>query len=232
MGKYYLHNGIKEEGPFNIEELRKKNLNKDTEVWYEGLSDWTTVGEVKELRELFNVIPPPIKGKKEIPVLKKQQVEEQAKPRNKKITFIKLVLACFAVFIGGAGIYNFIQGTGSSSGYDYSTKSYKEQKMTIAEIERSQPTRFLNAEGTYQENFFGDKLKVNGTISNSATTVSYKDATIRITYYSKTKTNLGSEDYTIWEVFPPNHTKKFKLKIKNYSNVKSIGWEVIDAKIY
>lgn len=130
-------------------------------------------------------------------------------------------------------IYNSIQNSGSSSyNHSYSSNTYEEQKMTIAEIEQAQPTKFLSADGTYRENFLGDKLKVNGTISNSATSVTYKDAIVRVTYYSKTNTNLGSEDYTIWEAFPPNHTKKFQLKIKNYQNVNSIGWEVINAEIY
>lgn len=247
MKKYYLHNGTAEEGPFSMEELTEKNLEKDTEIWHEGLEDWTTVGEVEELKGLFKITtPPPIKPKttpptlkkvspvlkEELPVLKQETVQVQKKTKSKKVVFVKLILACLAVIIGASGIYNFMRSTGRSSGYSSSPKSYKEQKMTIAETERSQPTRFLNASGTYQENFFGNKLKVNGTISNSATTVTYKDATVRVTYYSKTKTNLGSEDYTIWETFPPNHTKSFKLKVKNYSNVKSIGLDVVRAKVY
>lgn len=248
MKKYYLHNGTEEQGPFSVEELGEKNLKKSTEIWYKGLPDWTTVGEVEELKDLFKLTtPPPIKHKatppilkqvppvlkEEQPILKEEKVQVQKKKtKNKKVIFFKLILACLAVFVGASGIYSFIQNTGRSSSYDSSSKSYKEQKMTIAETERSQPTRFLNASGTYQENFFGNKLKVNGTISNSATTVTYKDATVRVTYYSKTKTNLGSEDYTIWETFPPNHTKSFKLKVKNYSNVKSIGLDVISAKVY
>lgn len=233
MKKYYLHNGIEEEGPFSFDALKDKNLEKSTEIWYEGLPDWTTVGEVEELKSLLKkATPPPIKQKVTPPVKKEIVQVKKKQPKSKKVIFIKLILACCAVFIGIIGILNFMQNTGRSSSYSSSAKSYKEQKMTIAETERAQPTRFLKASGTYREIFFGNKLKVNGTISNSATTISYKDATVRVTYYSKTKTNLGSEDYTIWEVFPPNHTKKFKLKIQNYSNVNSIGWDVIGAKVY
>lgn len=239
MKKYYLHNGTEEEGPFSMEELSDQKLKKSTEIWYEGLEDWTTVGEVDELKDLVKVTPPPLKRKQtppvlneKVPVLEVGNVPVQKQKKRKKSIFLKLILACLVFFIGAVAFDTFIRSTRSSSGYNSSPKSYKAQKMTIAETERSQPTRFLNASGTYQENFFGNKLKVNGTISNSATTVTYKDARVRITYYSKTKTNLGSEDYTIWEKFPPNHTKRFKLKIKNYSNVKSIGWEVVRAEVY
>lgn len=232
MKKYYLHNGTEQEGPFDIQELKNKNLNKETKVWFEGLSDWTTVGNVEELKELFKLTsPPPFKEKAKAapPPINGQKTQKTSKksPSWRSI-FIKTGVTTLAI-VGGIQLYkNF----NSTRDYSYSTSSYEEKKMTVAEIEMSQPTKFLSADGTYRENLLGDKLKVNGTISNSATTVSYKDATVRVTYYSKTKTNLGSEDYTVWEVFPPNHTKTFNLKIKNYSNVNSIGWEVVDAEVY
>jgi len=140
--------------------------------------------------------------------------------------------------VGGILLFNEFQknkGSGySSSGSNYegvNSSSYQEEKMSIEEKEQAYPTDFLEADGTYRENIWGDKLKVNGTIENSATVATYKDATVRITYFSKTGTDLGSEDYIIWDIFTPHSTKKFTLKIKNYSNVNSIGWEVIDASI-
>lgn len=117
--------------------------------------------------------------------------------------------------------------TGSSS--DATTASYQEKVMSVEEIERSQPANFLTADGTYNSNFWGDKLKVHGTITNSATVATYKDALVRVTYYSKTNTELGSKEYTIYDFFPAHSTKKFELKIDNYQNVNSIGWDVISA---
>jgi|ERR1043165_1594843 hypothetical protein len=107
--------------------------------------------------------------------------------------------------------------------------SYQEKVMSIEEIERSNPTDFLSADGTYNQNFFGTKLKVHGIVKNKATVATYKDAVVRITYYSKTKTVLGSKDYTIYDFFPPNSEKNFELKIENYQNVESIGWDVVSA---
>lgn len=119
--------------------------------------------------------------------------------------------------------------SGGSSSDTSSSGSYQEKVMSVEEIERSQPTTFLTADGTYNENFWGDKLKVHGKITNSATVASYKDAVVRVTYYSKTKTELGSKEYTIYEVFSPHSTKTFELKIDNYKDVNSIGWDVISA---
>jgi hypothetical protein len=119
--------------------------------------------------------------------------------------------------------------SGGSSSDNSSGSSYQEKVMSVEEIERSQPTNFLTADGTYNENLWGNKLKVHGTIKNSATVASYKDAVVRVTYYSKTNTELGSKEYTIYEVFSPHSTKNFELKIDNYQEVNSIGWDVISA---
>jgi len=40
---------------------------------------------------------------------------------------------------------------------------------------------------------------------------------------------LGTNDYTIYEVFPPTSSKTVRLKIDNYKNVATIGWDVIMA---
>ena len=59
MQYYYLKNRFRY-GPVKFEDLKSKDIKKDTLVWYEGLKDWTKAGEIKELKELFKVIPPPI----------------------------------------------------------------------------------------------------------------------------------------------------------------------------
>jgi hypothetical protein len=113
-----------------------------------------------------------------------------------------------------------------------SDSTYREKIVTVEEIELSQPTSFLSADGNYRENFWGNEFKVNCNITNKATVATYKDAIVRVTYYSKTKTILGSNDYTIYEVLPPSSTKTVELTIANYKNVETIGWEVINAISY
>jgi len=75
----------------------------------------------------------------------------------------------------------------------------------------------------------GNQKKVSGKITNKATAVTFKDAVVRVTYFSKTKTALGSKDYIIYELFPPNTIKKFELKIDNFKNVNSIDLNVVKA---
>lgn len=139
---------------------------------------------------------------------------------------ITITAAVVLVVVGGAALLNSTRGGGGTE------DSYQEKVMTIEEIERSQPAKFLSADGTYRENFWGDKLKVSCVITNKATVATYKDAVIQISYYTKTKTELGSKKYTVYEVFPPNSKKTVELKIDNYKDVNSIGWKVISASPY
>lgn len=66
MKKYFYAEGDKSYGPFSIEELKEKNISKETLVWFEELGDWKPAGSVDELKEIFKLTPPPL-AKKGIP---------------------------------------------------------------------------------------------------------------------------------------------------------------------
>jgi hypothetical protein len=212
MKKFYLHNGTEQEGPFSKSELKEKNITRKTEVWYEGLNDWTNAENVDDLKNIFNTSsPPPIRSK---------VVDKKKKTKSWKGILIKTAVVSVLIIVG-LQIYADVN--------DRNYETYSDKVMTIEEIENATPANFLDAHGTYNESFWGTKINVDGKISNSATVADYKDVVVRVTYYSKTKTVLGTEDYTLYEVFPPNSVKPFKLKIENYKDVNSIGWDVISA---
>ncbi len=119
--------------------------------------------------------------------------------------------------------------TNSCNSNHGSNSSYQEKVMSVEETERSQPTRFLTADGTYNKRFGGGSFKVHGQIKNSATVATYKDAVVKVTYYTATNTVLGSENYTIYKTFPPHSTIDFELQVKNYKDVNSLGWDVVNA---
>lgn len=229
MKKYYLHNGTEQQGPFDLDELKAKQIDKNTPIWYEGLPEWTIAEKIDDLKEILKTsTPPPFGTKQSVPppinkhTTEHSQKVQPHKKNNAGRTFFVVVIV-LAIIVGGYAIFDDMNSDSNAG------KSYQEQVMTIEEIERSQPTKFLSASGTYKENFWGDKFNVNCVITNKATVATYKDAVIRITYYSKTETALGSKDYTIYEVFSPTSTKSVELKIDNYKNVASLGWEVISA---
>lgn len=108
-------------------------------------------------------------------------------------------------------------------------KSPEEIRNEISQDERSLPFVYLSAKGSYKENYWGDKFKVSCTITNKATLVTYKDAKLMVSYYSKTKTLLGSDSYVIYEFFPPLSSKTIDLEIGNYKNAYSFELLVREA---
>ncbi len=62
MKKYYYNDGTTRFGPYTIEELKDLGVTPDTQIWYEGLADWTYAKNLVELDSLFNggatTVPP------------------------------------------------------------------------------------------------------------------------------------------------------------------------------
>lgn len=108
-------------------------------------------------------------------------------------------------------------------------KSPEELKIELIQHEQNDPTNYLFADGTYRENIWGNKLKVSCTITNNATLTTYKDVVVRVNYYSQTESVLATNEYTIYEYFQPNSSKTIEMKIENYSDVYTIGWDVVSA---
>jgi GYF domain 2 len=61
MQYYYHHNG-QQLGPFSIEELQQKPIDKNTLVWKPGMEKWVSAGELAELAAVFQpvMVPPPL----------------------------------------------------------------------------------------------------------------------------------------------------------------------------
>jgi len=53
MTTYFIKEEDYEAGPYTIDQLKLKLLNKETQVWYAALKEWTAAGNVFELKELF-----------------------------------------------------------------------------------------------------------------------------------------------------------------------------------
>lgn len=66
MKKYFYSNGQDKEGPVTLEELKQKDITPKTLIWYEGLDDWKEAESVDELKEIFELSPPPIDTKNDI----------------------------------------------------------------------------------------------------------------------------------------------------------------------
>lgn len=60
MKKYFYSIGLEIEGPVNLEELKQKDIQPKTFIWYEGLDDWREAERIDELRKHFELSPPPL----------------------------------------------------------------------------------------------------------------------------------------------------------------------------
>ena len=113
---------------------------------------------------------------------------------------------------------------------DAKSDTYETSKMTISEIESKNPKKFLKVEGRDKHNLIGQTV-VKGKISNTATVVSYKDITIKISFFSKTGTLLEEDEETIYNEVKPGQTIEFKSKFYAPKGSSDVKLNVVNAKV-
>ena len=107
--------------------------------------------------------------------------------------------------------------------------TYQETKMTLEDSEKANPLQFLKVSKVqYRQNLI-DEWVVEGTVENHATVATYKDVVLDIVYYSKTETELGRNQETLYEFVAPNNYKTFKFKKYGFAGTALIGVELKSA---
>jgi hypothetical protein len=134
MNSYFIHNGSESSGPFNLLELKAKEIVKTTPVWCEGMQDWKHAADVAELQSLLGVVPPPIKILQ--PIFKEdlevQKELEQAESKSKIIGIDKtlfFILCALLFLVIGTFVFTFFQD---------SRRAELEQKNSITEKDNLQ----------------------------------------------------------------------------------------------
>jgi GYF domain 2 len=79
MKKYYLYDGAMQHGPFNLEELKAKNITAETSIWFDPMPDWKPAGQIEELKDIVIHVPPVFHGTI-APIVEKTEVLTEAKP--------------------------------------------------------------------------------------------------------------------------------------------------------
>jgi len=107
MKKYYYTDGTNNYGPFSMEELKEKNISRDTLVWFQGLSEWKRAVDIAELKGIFFYSPPPLK--KEVATtnvhIEDGSFNQNQPPKTWLLESILATLFCCLPF-GIAGIVN------------------------------------------------------------------------------------------------------------------------------
>ena len=122
MKKYYLHQDGKEVGPFTIEELQAKGINKNTMVWYKNLESWQKASSIEELKDILDVIPPPLQ----------QPIKESS-----SISKSKLLIATSVILVLSITLVLLKQ----QSSQDDLKEKIEEQSIKIKEQEKIENSR-------------------------------------------------------------------------------------------
>lgn len=225
MKKYFLHNGSVQEGPFSIDELRQKNINSFTNVWYEGIENWTKAENIDELKSILSKLPPPLKKtgmiqetiEKSKNVLSKDLINEieNKLPNENKKKFFKWSVVILTLI----GIIAII--------------SFAIQKSSIGRPNIDESTMIENQKGrVYYENYFKYwSIHIGGIVVNKTSDYRFRDFIIEVNYYNKHKILLATKSYTIFKTLEPLGEVDFSTDIKDNvpEGSSELDWKIKDA---
>lgn len=119
----------------------------------------------------------------------------------------------------------------ASVGTTSTTVNYQAAKTSIADQEKADPKSFLKVtNGTYKKNLLGEWV-IEGNTTSSATVARYKDVVLTVTFYSKTQTLLGTQEFKQFEFIDPGHSVSFKIKSNGFPGTGIIGIDVKSAAV-
>ena len=58
--QFYIAVNGQQTGPFSLDDLKTKNIQRDTLIWTEGLDSWTKAEHVALLKDILRATPPPL----------------------------------------------------------------------------------------------------------------------------------------------------------------------------
>ena len=113
MATYYIVENNQQAGPFTLDQLAAKGITPETNVWTDGMSNWTPASQVSELQSLFAPQPAPQPEPEPQPDYSSSysSPEEQG-PMPKDWKIPSIILIAVSIFCCGlcAGIVNLALG--------------------------------------------------------------------------------------------------------------------------
>lgn len=103
MNQYYYSDGLQKHGPFSLEELKARNISRNTMVWKHPMEKWVPAEQMPELQDLFVNQPPEMQR----PVQRSYAppAYDQRPPKSWLVESILVTFFCCIPF-GIAGIVN------------------------------------------------------------------------------------------------------------------------------
>ena len=132
MKKYFYSNGGDKEGPLSIEELKLKDIEPDTLIWYEGLNDWTPAIEIDEIKSILELNPPNILSTDDNLVKSKKNTFEEEKVESAKSHYTVGMKEASQGWIIAGFIFAFLGGyLGAIIGGNYAFGNYKKETKRL-----------------------------------------------------------------------------------------------------
>lgn len=101
MKKYYYSDGIEKFGPVSFDELKQKNITKDTLIWFQGMDKWTLAKNLEEMRPILDLVPHPITILQKDPEQHKEKDSNliQQTPKKKKNYIIPIIIVLILLVV-------------------------------------------------------------------------------------------------------------------------------------
>lgn len=240
MKKYFYSNGAEKLGPFTLDELKDKNIKPNTLMWSEGMPNWQEARAIEELKALLKLgTPPPL------PFTTPHQNQPVVYPIHTKskndFGFTTGIIVGVCVLLVAGAIYisqnNSRQNTNTSTfGSSRAAfvpereKTQEEIKIDLKSKEEAEPLKYLSLSYDVREAFDG-RTRITGRVSNKASVAKFKDVVIRMTFYTKTDTEIDTEEKTVVEFLAPNSAKNFNWKIATPRKTAKVSLQIIDVAI-
>jgi hypothetical protein len=123
----------------------------------------------------------------------------------------------------------FVSSCGSTANDEKPSVKYQEKKNSLEETERSNPLQFLKITNGNDHNNLVNKVVIEGTITNSATLVSYKDIEIGIIIKDEKGAVITKDKKTLNMTIGPNSTQAVKVKVKRPKGTSSVAFDITGA---
>ena len=164
---------------------------------------------------------------------------------KKQMNLLWVVVIIFAAIIIIGSIVIVVKSTKSASSVDRSVfqtqseagdNSNNNQNVdagqNIETTEKSNPTKYLTVDFVWRHDFWTNSTIIEGDITNSASTTTFKDISLEALYFTKTATLLHRSEFVLYEYVKPSHKVHFKQKV-SYDNklIQKLQCTVISAKI-
>lgn len=248
MKKYFVKLNGKQYGPATLEDLKKMNIGRDTPVWYKGLTKWVTAEQIPEIKNaLFNSVssssfgqsagrPTAQRSRRQTSIddiVRQYEVQERPN-KGKPIAWIVLLAIAGGAFFAYDKYKNAPSTSSSTPAVVDSPVSSVEEKIESKMEERPQK----KSEALYPINYLTIKPKLDnegenviGTITNTASTATYKDVSFTVFYENANGTTLDLEEFTVNKKIAPGETINFKLKANVPTGTKRTDVGFSDAKV-